>query len=264
MYGVQIIFRFLTISLVSMLLLPIVSQAQEFKNLRVGVDGTYPPFSHRNIDGVYSGIDIEIANALCKKIKSECTFQQFSWDNLVPALRGKKVDLVVASMQPNAANSKLVAFSKTYLKKSSIIIVQKDSILSSVEIDDLQDAQFGVLSSSSHGEYLRTHLKRSHINRYNKREEYLADLVNHQLDGVVGDPVLLDLWLKTEEGSQCCRVLGTLAHDPDINGIGSSIAVRSGDEKLLNAVNKALDKLEQSGETSSIIQSYLPYLLRSN
>jgi ABC-type amino acid transport substrate-binding protein len=46
------------------------------QNVRIGVEGNYPPFSMIAPDGKLSGFDIDIANAVCAEMKTACTLVQ--------------------------------------------------------------------------------------------------------------------------------------------------------------------------------------------
>ena len=46
-------------------------QAKEWKTVRIGVEGAYPPFSYTTADGKLEGFDIDIAIALCNAMGVE-------------------------------------------------------------------------------------------------------------------------------------------------------------------------------------------------
>ncbi|MCP4184279.1 MAG: transporter substrate-binding domain-containing protein [Hyphomicrobiales bacterium] len=234
--------------------------AQEKKEYNIGVDGTYPPFSHKTIDDRYVGFDIDIAHAICKTLSIKCNLASFKWSNLLAAVRGKKVDFVIATIAITDARRELVDFSDPYIQIPSAIIVRNNSIFSGIEVEDLRDAQFGVLKSSPHGEYIRAHRPETHIKLYDSQAEYYVDLTNRQLDGIVGNPILLDAWLQTADGKACCRMLGTLPHDNQINGEGFAIAVEKKSKELLKQINKALNTITQSGQIDKIQRTHLPFL----
>ncbi|MEP0452317.1 MAG: transporter substrate-binding domain-containing protein, partial [Roseibium sp.] len=66
--------------------------------LRIGVEGAYPPFSSKESDGTLVGFDIEIAKALCAEMQRECELVEQEWDGMIPALKARKFDAIVASM----------------------------------------------------------------------------------------------------------------------------------------------------------------------
>ena len=259
-----------------------VSNAKNHNHLTIGIDGRHPPFSHQNLDGEFFGFEIDLAKLLCKKMKAECTFVQFDWSNLIAAVRGEKINMAIAAIRIDTARSNLVEFSDPYLQMPSGVVVRKDSILSGLEAEDLRGAQLGVLKSSLHAEYIRTHLPQTHRKFYEAEKDFFVDLINKQLDGVAADPVLLDKWLQTSDGKTCCRMLGTFIHDAKINGEGFGIAIAKLisvlqpknsrkakkrkkrkvkiEDDLLANVNEALEKIRASGEYKKLLRLHLPYL----
>ena len=234
--------------------------AQNNKPILVGVDGKYPPFSNVDIDGVLIGLDIELSMAICKKIKRTCNFVRYPWEDQLTALRAKKVDIVVAAVEINDQRRKLVDFSNPYLQIPSMIAVRKDTILLGVKNEDLQGAVLGVINSSTHALYAKTHLIQAKTKSYEQESDYFLDLANGQLDGIVGNAIIIDEWLTTPEGNNCCKMLGSLPYDNQINGEGFGIGVRKGEEKLLLKINGALRKLRESGKLKKIIHRNLPFL----
>ena len=61
--------------------------------LRVGVEGAYPPFSWKEADGTLKGFDIDFANEVCKRLNKECVLVEQEWDGMIPALLAKSLTL---------------------------------------------------------------------------------------------------------------------------------------------------------------------------
>ena len=90
------------------------AQAPEWKKIRIGVEGAYPPFSEVGADGKLKGFEIDLALALCAEIKAECTLVQQDFDGLIPALQSRKVDAIIASVSITDERKKVIAFSNPY------------------------------------------------------------------------------------------------------------------------------------------------------
>ncbi len=79
--------------------------------------GTYHGQSavcHRQRQNQPVGFDIDLAHALCQQMQAQCQFTAQRFDTLIPALRFKKFDAVIAGMEVIPMREKQVAFSRPY------------------------------------------------------------------------------------------------------------------------------------------------------
>ncbi len=60
-------------------------------SIRIGTDPTYPPFESKNAQGQLVGFDIDLANEICKRINTKCTYVESDFDALIPSLKAKKL-----------------------------------------------------------------------------------------------------------------------------------------------------------------------------
>lgn len=60
------------------------------QSLRIGTDPTYPPFESKNAQGQLVGFDIDLANEICKRIKTKCTYVESDFDALIPSLKARR------------------------------------------------------------------------------------------------------------------------------------------------------------------------------
>ena len=104
------------------------AQALE-KNYTIGTEGAYPPFSEMGSDGKLKGFDIDIAAALCTRMKVTCTLVQAEFDAMIPALRAKKFDAIVASMSITPERKKSVDFSVKYYQTPARFVARADAKL---------------------------------------------------------------------------------------------------------------------------------------
>ena len=90
------------------------SQAMAGDKIRIATEGAYAPFNMKNEQGELVGFDVEIAKALCAEMKADCTIVEQDWDGMIPALKGRKFDAIVASMSITEDRLKAIDFTDPY------------------------------------------------------------------------------------------------------------------------------------------------------
>jgi arginine/ornithine transport system substrate-binding protein len=231
---------------------------RNFDKLKLGVEGAYPPFSEIGTDGKLKGFDIDIAMALCAKIKAECTLVQTEFDAAIPALMAKKVDAIVASMAITTERRKVVVFTDKYYNTPARFVTKAGATFP-VTAAGLKGRRIGVQRTTVHDRYVTEKFKDSEIVRYAKQDEVFLDLVSGRIDGTLVDSVAADEgFLKTPAGKPFA-FLGPDFNDPAYFGIGAGIAVRKEDGALATKFNAALSALRANGTYKKINDKYFTF-----
>jgi len=121
--------RYATLSLAALCLsFPLVSQAASPSlvtsgELTYGTAATFMPFEFIK-DGKLSGFDIDLITALSKKLSLKPAPMSMEFKGLIPALQGKRLDIINSAMYINPARAEQVDF-VPYLKIGSRVIVSK-------------------------------------------------------------------------------------------------------------------------------------------
>ena len=247
-----------TLLLAGLILACQVATAKDWKQIRFATEGAYPPFNVTAPDGSVQGFDVDIANALCEEMKAECTWVKQEWDGMIPALKARKFDAIVASMSITDERKEKVDFTAKYYNTPPAIAVPKDSAITEASDAGLAGKMLGAQSSTTHSNYAEAKLPSAELKLYPTADEYKLDISNGRLDAVIDDVVVLSDWLASQDGT-CCKLLGTLKPDPVINGEGAGIAVRKGDDELREAFNKAIDAIRANGKYKEIQDKYFAF-----
>jgi polar amino acid transport system substrate-binding protein len=241
----------------AILLLPLASPAQQLK-LRIASEGTNPPFSVINSSGELEGFDIDIARALCAKMQADCEIAAQDWDGIIPALLARKYDAIVASLNVTEDRKKAVAFTKPYYRSPSVFVVRKGTEIKDVSPKALIGKSIGVQSATNHAAYLEDVYSRSIVRLYNTVADAYRDLSAGRVEYVLYDKLAIYDWLRTPEGA-CCEVAPTELNDPAYFGSGVAIALRKGDDALLQRFNAAIDAIVADGTYAKINAKYFPF-----
>ncbi|TDH35999.1 transporter substrate-binding domain-containing protein [Pseudohoeflea suaedae] len=232
--------------------------AQDMKKVVIGTEGAYPPFNTLEADGNLTGFDIDIAKALCEEMKAECTFVTQDWDGIIPALQAGKFDAIIASMSITPERMEKVDFTNKYYNTPPAIAVPKDSDITEATDEALSGKLLGAQSSTTFSNYAEAKLPSAELKLYPTTDEYKLDIESGRVDAVIDDVVVLDEWVKSDAGA-CCKILGTLSPDPEINGPGIGIAVRKGEDELRESFNKAIVALRENGKYKEINDKYFDF-----
>ncbi|KFB10113.1 ABC transporter substrate-binding protein [Nitratireductor basaltis] len=234
------------------------AQAQDKLQIKIGTEGAYPPFNSISASGELEGFDIDIAKALCEQMEAECEFVTQEWDGMIPALQSGKFDAIIASMSITEERLKQVDFTDKYYNTPPAIVVPKDSEITGVTPEDLSGKTIGAQASTTHAQYAETTYGDADVKGYPTAEEYKLDLVNGRLDAAIDDVIVIDEWLKTEDGS-CCKIVGTVDPVEEIYGPGIGIAIRQGEDELREKFNAAIKAIRENGTYKEINDSYFTF-----
>ena len=234
------------------------AEAKDWSKVRIGTEGAYPPFNSLTADGQLIGFDIDIAKALCEEMKVECEFVTQDWDGMIPALQAGKFDAVIASMSITEERKEKVDFTNKYYNTPPAIAVPKDSDIAEATDAALSGKMLGAQSSTTHSNYAEAKLPSAELKLYPTTDEYKLDLESGRIDAVIDDVVVLSEWVDSDAGA-CCKILGTLTPDPEINGPGAGIALRKGEDELRESFNKAIAALRENGKYKEINDKYFSF-----
>jgi polar amino acid transport system substrate-binding protein len=91
--------------------------------LTYGTAATFAPFEY-TVDGKLTGFDIDFIDAIAKKLSLEPVALNIEFRGLIPALQGRRVDIINSAMYINPARSEQVDF-VPYMKIGQQMVVRK-------------------------------------------------------------------------------------------------------------------------------------------
>ncbi|MDI7861708.1 ABC transporter substrate-binding protein [Rhizobiaceae bacterium n13] len=236
-----------------------ITGASAAEKLRIGTEGAYPPFNFVDSAGNVGGFDVDIGKALCAKMGAECEVVTQDWDGIIPALQGKKFDMIIASMFITEDRKKQVSFTNPYYLAAMTMAAPKNAGITDFTNEGMKGKVIGAQSGTTQAEYATAMFPDAEIKLYPTQDEVNIDMVNGRLDAQVGDMLpLLDWVTKNDDGKACCELIGPPITDPKFVGEGVGIAVRQEDNDLREKLNKALEEIRADGTYQKINEKYFP------
>ncbi len=224
------------------------------EKLRIGTEGDYPPFNMLNPAGEATGFDLDIAHALCEKMGAECSVVLSDWDGIIPALNAKKFDFLVASMSITDERKQAVDFTDRYYSNGLQFVAPKSSGFTP-DAAGVKGKTIGAQRATIAGNWLEdTYGKEVRIKLYDTNENAYLDLASGRLDAVLADKFVNWKWLESDMG-QAFEFKGEPVFEDDIIGI----AVRKGEQPLVDRLNKALQEIREDGTYQKINDKYFPF-----
>lgn len=228
--------------------------------IKVGLDGSFPPFSTVDKQGVVKGFDPDMARAICEAMKTRCQFVRI--DNMadaIPDLQAGRYDAIVASMSMTDWRRTQIDFTNKYYQPPAKFVGRKGASVSFTE-EGLPGERVAVQRNSLHDKYASAVLgSKATILRYQTLGEATDALAAGKADLVLGDSLALqDGFLSTKQGA------GFAFMGPDISaqqwfGSGAGIAVRKGNDALRDKINAAIADVRKSGQYQAIANRYFAF-----
>ncbi len=237
--------------------LGLAASAAQAADLRICVEGAYPPFSETTASGELKGFDIDIANALCDQMGKSCEMVQTEWDGIIPALLERKCDAIVASMSITPEREQVVDFSAKYYNTPARFIARDDADFEFTP-EGLKGKTVGVQRGTIHQDFMEGEFPGVELKLYGTQDEAYLDLAAGRVDAVMADSVAMDDgFLKTDAGKGF-SFHGESYSVPKYHGNGAGIAVRKGDP-MKDEWSKSIAAIRESGEYDKIMKKYFDY-----
>ncbi len=110
--------------------------------IRVGLEGTYRPFSFHDSNGALVGFEKEIIDLVAKDLGVTAEFTETPWDSLIAGVDADRYDIVINNVSATDERKQKYDFSVPYLYSEPKVAVKKDSSLQNVsEISGHSSAQ---------------------------------------------------------------------------------------------------------------------------
>jgi polar amino acid transport system substrate-binding protein len=224
--------------------------------LTYGVAATFAPFEYQ-VDGKYVGFDIEFGEAIAKKMGLEPVITNIEFRGLIPALQGRRIDIINSAMYINPQRAEQVDFIP-YMRIGNTIIVRKGNPANIRSRDDLCGRRVAVTLGGIQETYAR-------------QDNDKCKAAGKPEVTVLTFPTAQDSTLSVRQGRADAHFDSTAgaakltSELPDVfevagevfeNETRIGIAVRKGDEALRAAIEAAVKAVVADGTYVALMRKY--------
>ncbi|MGV2106072.1 transporter substrate-binding domain-containing protein [Agrobacterium vitis] len=245
--------------------------------IKIATEGAYAPWNFTTSDGKLDGLEIELANDLCARMKVKCTIVAQDWDGLIPSLTVGKFDVIMASMFITPKRLETIDFTQPYAVDPSGFAVPKDSALgklgistekfkledeapSKAAIDKLKSLLkgkvVGVQAATTNLDFLRKYFADTvEIREYKTTEQHDLDLAAGRIDAIFAQQTALAATLAKPEFAD--YTIAGPGFVGGVFGLGTGAGLRKQDTKLKEMLNTAISSAIADGTIKRLSEKWV-------
>jgi ABC-type amino acid transport substrate-binding protein len=224
-----------------------VESALKKDTLVVGTESTFPPFEFRSTDNQLQGYDIDLVEAIAKKLGKKVQWADMSFDGLLPSVMTHKIDMIAACMSATPARQKKVAFSDVTNHSESAFFVpagKEQNDVSAFEGKTIATQLGTIQDAYAHA------MKGVTVKNYQKTDDCLREVMYGRVDAALIDGPSGWKYSQSKDFagkiSMCCLV------NVATESKGSAFGIAKDDPELLAAVDKALGEMKADGSFQAL------------
>ena len=216
--------------------------------IRIGVEGTYRPYTYHDASGKLAGFEYDIAETLAKDLGVTAEYIETPWDSLIAGVDADRYDIVINNVSATDERKQKYDFSVPYLYSEPKVAVKKDSSLQNVsEISGHSSAQ----SETSNFRKM-VEAKGASIVVVSGFDEAIEQVLSGRAEMTANDSVSFAEYFKEHPDANLRLLAGDLG-----TGSNSSILMAKGQDALRNAIDESLKKHLGNGDIKAIYEKYV-------
>ncbi len=224
--------------------------AEEDKVYKIAGDWALPPFSFTSEDGTLTGINIDLMEKVAVENGLKFEYVPMSSRDAEEALRKGTID-AIAGITYNTEKDKWFDFSAPYFTMSDSIIIPKEQKRRIKEITDIRNLHV-VLENHTPALGIMLNMRNTNLTLSTNQYTGLITLINDRADVFIGNKWTSTYYLQNFNQKSNFVILDEVIEPADY-----AIAVKAGNESLLQMINQTLTTLKAKGEVNTIINQWI-------
>ena len=214
------------------------------KNLTIATEATFPPYEYYS-NGEIVGVDIDIMKRVAEELNEKLIVKDVTFDSIISEVKTGKSDIGASGISYTPERAEQVDFSDSYIDSNQVLVVRTDSYITG--IDDLNGLSVAVQLGTVADSYLTDNYPGIKVVREKKFLAAIQDVKDGKVDAVFMDYVPATQF----QGSELKILENPVMSDT------YSFAVAKGNTELLEAINKVIAEMKETGEIEKLLIKHL-------
>ena len=227
---------------------PVLSRIVKSGELRVGMSGNQPPLNAKSRSGEIIGLEVDLAMLLADSMGVNARLVTKPFSELLGALKGGEVDLVMSGMTITPERNLEAAFVGPYFVSGKSILTKSAKLAAIGEASSIDDSSVSLaaLEASTSQRFVERVVPKAKLVTVENYDEGVKLVLGDKVDALVADyPIcVLSVLRHPDHG------LATLVTPLTIEPIG--IALPANDALLVNLVQNYLNALQGTGALEAL------------
>lgn len=223
------------------------NRVKDSGTLKIGFEGTYPPYNFVDEKDNYVGFDVDISKEIAKRMDVEAEFVAAPWDSLIGGLKADKFDIVIAQMAITEERKKSVDFTDPYVITGSVIITTEDN-KELTDPEKLKGKNIGVVGGTLFEEEANK-IEGADVRIYKNNADIIQDLTNNRIAANINDPLYMGYNIKTSN-------LPLVSSEELLNKLSIGMAVKKDNSAFTEEINTILKEMKEDGTYQAIFKEW--------
>jgi len=218
--------------------------------LNIAVSSDYPPYIY-NKNGKLEGFEIEIINAVAKKLNKKIHFHDIAFEGILKTVEQKQVDGAIAAIGKNLVREKYADFTIPYHRSMTVVVVPFATSIKNLE--DLSGKIVGIEAGTTYEHDIKNNFKDTQVITRTKFSELLAALLEgkcHAIATGVSEAYELQ---NNNPNLKIMPIEGTITD--------FSIALQKG-SPLLSTINEILEEMIKNGDLYTLEKQFFKKVVK--
>ena len=223
------------------------------KKLVIAVSPDYPPFEYKTIvngKDTIVGADVDLANAIGKKLGVKVEFSSMSFDNVLAAVSAGKADVAISAISASPDRKKSFDFSTTYYNADNEIVIKKSDLSKYTSLTDFKGKSLAGQTGSTQESAIKNQISFANLVSLADAGDEITEVKAGKVDGTVLEEMIAKSYVSANPDLAIANVKIPVAKDE----AGMAVAMKKGSSDLQKQINDVINQLKSSGEMDKIIQ----------